>query len=307
MEAPAISAGLGLARCAEPLNTGDASHGVEVGAGTCGTGGLPRVGWTQRAGVRRPAVGTFPEELYHGGSWSFMGKRFVDEGADFRNYPMRIRRVIRARPGKMAWRCAIEDPSNLRRIPNQQVTKVRAETWRSWRRRWRRGPEGFLARSRGQPDVRTASHTIHLKDGRPPGPGVRQDKMGPPIDEPRSGYQDDVRDHRHLRGCESIRRACSTASSSRYHASTPRRVVGGRSSATSRPARLWPRVRQVAGTSAGPAAVARVFIARPEGMEGRAHRPSGVGVRAAAGPASRRSRPCKQLPHATPAPEDEGL
>ena len=59
------------------------------------------------------------------------GKRFVDEGADFRNYTYaKYGRVILEQPGQFAWQIFDQqgDAPAARRIPHPQVTKVTANS-----------------------------------------------------------------------------------------------------------------------------------------------------------------------------------
>ena len=78
------------------------------------------------------------------------GERFVDEGADFRNYTYaKYGRAILEQPGQFAWQVfdAKVTPSAARRVPHPPGHQGRAPTrWRSWPRKLEDvDAAGFLA------------------------------------------------------------------------------------------------------------------------------------------------------------------
>ena len=159
------------------FNTGDGIRmAIEVGAGTCGNwSGCHAVGWDFNAPEFGDlAVGdNFQKHSY---PWGIMvnslGKRFVDEGADFRNYTYaKYGRVILNQPGQMAWQVF-----DSKIIPNlreeyriKQVTKVRADTLEELAQKMEGvNPKGFLEEiERYNAAVRTdIPYNPNIKDGR---------------------------------------------------------------------------------------------------------------------------------------------
>ncbi len=96
------------------------------------------VGWDmKRAGVRRPrGRRQFPEALLSLGIMvNANGLRFVDEGADFRNYTYaKYGAVILSQPQQFAWQ--IFDSKVLDKLRDEyrikRMTKVKADTIESW-------------------------------------------------------------------------------------------------------------------------------------------------------------------------------
>jgi tricarballylate dehydrogenase len=118
------------------FNTGDGiKMAMEVGAAPTGNwSGCHAVGWDRNAPEFGDlAIGdNFQKHSY---PWSIMlnanGERFVDEGADFRNYTYaKYGRVILMQPGQFAWQ--IFDSKIIPMLRDEyrikQVTKVRANT-----------------------------------------------------------------------------------------------------------------------------------------------------------------------------------
>jgi tricarballylate dehydrogenase len=118
------------------FNQGDGIRmALEIGALPCGNwSGCHAVGWERNAPEYGDlAVGdAFQKHSY---PWGIMvnarGKRFVDEGADFRNYTYaKYGRVILEQPGQFAWQ--IFDSKVLHLLRDEyrikQATKVRADT-----------------------------------------------------------------------------------------------------------------------------------------------------------------------------------
>lgn len=136
------------------FNTGDGIRmAMEVGAAPWGNwSGAHAVGWEFNA----PAFGDlavgdgFQKHSY---PWGVMvnahGKRFVDEGADFRNYTYaKYGRVILAQPGQFAWQ--VFDQKTIKLLRDEyrikQVTKVTGNTLEELARKMDGvDPEGFLA------------------------------------------------------------------------------------------------------------------------------------------------------------------
>jgi tricarballylate dehydrogenase len=118
------------------FNTGDGHRmALEIGAMSKGQwSGCHAVGWDLNAPeVGDLAVGdAFQKHSYPFGIMlNARGERFVDEGADFRNYTYaRYGRVILAQPGHFAWQVFDAKVKHLLRDEYRirQVTKVQAET-----------------------------------------------------------------------------------------------------------------------------------------------------------------------------------
>ena len=118
------------------FNTGDGIRmALEIGAMPTGNwSGCHAVGWDRNAPEFGDlAVGdNFQKHSY---PWGIMinanGERFVDEGADFRNYTYaKYGRVILMQPGQFAWQ--VFDKKIIPMLRDEyrikQVTKVRADT-----------------------------------------------------------------------------------------------------------------------------------------------------------------------------------
>ena len=118
------------------FNTGDGIRmALDVGAAPCGNwSGCHAVGWDRNAPEFGDlAVGDgFQKHSY---PWGIMlnanGERFVDEGADFRNYTYaKYGAVILRQPGQFAWQIFDQKVTHLLRDEYRirQVTKVTANT-----------------------------------------------------------------------------------------------------------------------------------------------------------------------------------
>ena len=118
------------------FNTGAGiAMALDIGASPCGNwSGCHAVGWDRNA----PEFGDLAVgDGYQKHSYPFgimvnaLGKRFVDEGADFRNYTYaKYGRVILAQPQQFAWQIFDAKVTHLLRDEYRirQVTKVRAAT-----------------------------------------------------------------------------------------------------------------------------------------------------------------------------------
>jgi tricarballylate dehydrogenase len=118
------------------FNTGDGIRmALEIGASPCGNwSGCHAVGWDRNA----PEFGDLAVgDNFQKHSYPFAimlnanGERFVDEGADFRNYTYaKYGRVILSQPGQFAWQIFDRKVTHLQRDEYRikQVTKVRADT-----------------------------------------------------------------------------------------------------------------------------------------------------------------------------------
>ena len=118
------------------FNTGDGIRmALDIGASPCGNwSGCHAVGWEMNA----PEFGDLAVgDQFQKHSYPFAimvnaaGKRFVDEGADFRNYTYaRYGRVILEQPGQFAWQIFDRKVKHLQRDEYniRQVTKVTANT-----------------------------------------------------------------------------------------------------------------------------------------------------------------------------------
>jgi tricarballylate dehydrogenase len=118
------------------FNTGDGiKMGLDIGAAPYGNwSGCHAVGWERNA----PEFGDLAVgDLFQKHSYPFgiivnaHGRRFVDEGADFRNYTYaKYGREILAQPGQYAWQVFDQKVQHLLRDEYRirQVTKVEADT-----------------------------------------------------------------------------------------------------------------------------------------------------------------------------------
>jgi tricarballylate dehydrogenase len=117
-------------------NTGDGIRmALDIGASPCGNwSGCHAVGWEMNAPEFGDlAVGDqFQKHSYPFGIMvNATGKRFVDEGADFRNYTYaKYGRVILEQPGQFAWQIFDQKVKHLQRDEYRirQITKVTADT-----------------------------------------------------------------------------------------------------------------------------------------------------------------------------------
>ena len=119
-----------------PFNTGDGIRmAMDIGASTAGNwSGCHAVGWDRNAPEFGDlAVGdgfqkhSYPFGILVNGN----GDRFVDEGADFRNYTYaKYGREVLAQPGQFAWQVFDQKVTHLLRDEYRikQVTKVSADT-----------------------------------------------------------------------------------------------------------------------------------------------------------------------------------
>jgi tricarballylate dehydrogenase len=118
------------------FNTGDGIRmALDIGASPCGNwSGCHAVGWDMNA----PEFGDLAVgDQFQKHSYPFAimvnatGKRFVDEGADFRNYTYaKYGRVVLEQPGQFAWQIFDQKVKHLQRdeYKIRQITKVTANT-----------------------------------------------------------------------------------------------------------------------------------------------------------------------------------
>ena len=118
------------------FNTGDGIQmALDIGASSCGNwSGCHAVGWDRNA----PEFGDLAVgDQFQKHSYPFTimvnaeGKRFVDEGADFRNYTYaKYGRVILNQPGQFAWQIFDQKVMHLKRDEYniRQITKASADT-----------------------------------------------------------------------------------------------------------------------------------------------------------------------------------
>ena len=221
------------------FNTGEGIRmALDIGAAPYGNwSGCHAVGWERNA----PEFGDLSVGDHfqkHSYPWGVMlnarGERFVDEGADFRNYTYaKYGRLILEQPGQFAWQVFDAKVADLLRPEYRirQVTKVRADTL-----------EDLCAGLEDMDSERRARDRRGLQRGGPRRHPVRSERQGRPPDgrargrEVELGQHDrhaalrglrrDLRHHLHLRqACGSTpRRGCSTATSNRFRGSTPRRA-----------------------------------------------------------------------------------
>jgi tricarballylate dehydrogenase len=159
------------------FNTGDGLRmAIEIGASTCGNwSGCHAVGWDYNA----PEFGdlTVGDNFQkHSYPWGIMvnahGRRFVDEGADFRNYTYaKYGRRILEQPDQFAWQIFDRKVRHLLRDEYRikRVTKVTADTLEDLAGKLEGvDPAGFLAEVRAyNAAVRTdVPFNANVKDGR---------------------------------------------------------------------------------------------------------------------------------------------
>ncbi|MEA2951750.1 MAG: tricarballylate dehydrogenase, partial [Alphaproteobacteria bacterium] len=118
------------------FNVGDGIRmALDIGASPCGNwSGCHAVGWERNA----PEFGDLAVgDQFQKHSYPFAimvnatGKRFVDEGADFRNYTYaKYGRIILEQPGQFAWQIFDQKVKHLQRdeYKIRQITKVTANT-----------------------------------------------------------------------------------------------------------------------------------------------------------------------------------
>ncbi|MCC3304948.1 FAD-dependent tricarballylate dehydrogenase TcuA [Sneathiella sp. HT1-7] len=160
-----------------PYNTGDGIRmAMDIGASSAGNwSGCHAVGWERNAPEFGDlAVGDgFQKHSYPFGIIvNAKGERFVDEGADFRNYTYaKYGREVLAQPGHFAWQ--IFDQKTLHLLRDEyrirEVTKVTADTIEDLAQKLEGvDPEGFIATVKAYNDaVQTdIPFNPNVKDGR---------------------------------------------------------------------------------------------------------------------------------------------
>ncbi|MEO0730672.1 MAG: FAD-dependent tricarballylate dehydrogenase TcuA, partial [Pseudomonadota bacterium] len=158
-------------------NTGDGiKMAIDAGAATAGNwSGCHAVGWERNAPEFGDlAVGdNFQKHSYPFGIMvNAHGKRFVDEGADFRNYTYaKYGREILAQPGSFAWQVFDQKVLHLLRDEYRirQVTKVTAPTLEELVKKMEGvDPAGFLATvdAYNKSIQRDVTFNPNVKDGR---------------------------------------------------------------------------------------------------------------------------------------------
>src|SRR5437016_1001156 len=178
------------------FNTGDGIRmALDIGASPCGNwSGCHAVQWEMNA----PEFGDLAVgDQFQKPSYPFAilvnatGKRFVDEGADFRNYTYaKYGRVILEQPGQFAWQIFDRKVKHLQRdeYKIRQITKVVADTIEEFAHKLEGvNPEQFL---KTIAEYNTAVRTDipfnpNLKDGRrTEGLAVNKSNWANTIDEP---------------------------------------------------------------------------------------------------------------------------
>ncbi|HEV7627276.1 MAG TPA: FAD-dependent tricarballylate dehydrogenase TcuA, partial [Streptomyces sp.] len=161
-------------------NTGDGLQ-MALGAGASPAGnwsGCHAVGWDRNAPEFGDlAVGDHFQK--HSYPWGVMvnahGKRFVDEGADFRNYTYaKYGRVILEQPGQFAWQVFDQKVTHLLRDEYRirQITKVTAPTLEKLAEKMDGvDPAGFLAEME--------AYNAAVDTGTPFNPNVRDGRGTP--------------------------------------------------------------------------------------------------------------------------------
>ena len=101
------------------------------------------------------------------------GKRFVDEGADFRNYTYaKYGRVVLEQPGQFAWQVFDQKVKHLQRDEYRirQITKVTANTI-----------EEFAGEARRRQRRRVRQDRRRVEQGGAPGHPVQSERQGRPL------------------------------------------------------------------------------------------------------------------------------
>ena len=173
------------------FNTGDGIRmALEIGAMPYGNwSGCHAVGWDRNA----PEFGDlsvgdgFQKHSYPFGIMvNGRGRRFVDEGADFRNYTYaKYGRVILEQPGQFAWQVFDRKVTHLLRDEYRikRVTKVSADTLEELAGKARRRGRSGFPRRRSKPTTPPSTPSVefnpNIKDGRRhPRSCGRQDQLG---------------------------------------------------------------------------------------------------------------------------------
>ena len=177
--APATSARAGTSpRCAAPASTPATASAWRSTSAPCPTGhwsGCHAVGWDRNAPEFGDlAVGdSFQKHTYPFGIMlNADGERFVDEGADFRNYTYaKYGRVILEQPGQFAWQVfdskvthLLRDEYRIKRVHQGDGRHARGAGAQARRRERRQVPGDHQGlQRRGETDV---PFDPNIKDGR---------------------------------------------------------------------------------------------------------------------------------------------
>ncbi len=171
------------------FNTGDGiKMALDIGAAPYGNwSGCHAVGWERNAPEFGDlAVGDqFQKHSYPFGILvNALGKRFVDEGADFRNYTYaKYGREILNQPGQFAWQVFDQKVAHLLRDEYRikQVTKVQAETLEGLAERLEGvDPQGFL--------VEVAAYNAAVREDVPFDPNVKDGRRTEGLAVPKSNW-----------------------------------------------------------------------------------------------------------------------
>ncbi len=171
------------------FNTGDGiKMALDIGAAPYGNwSGCHAVGWERNAPeVGDLAVGDqFQKHSYPFGILvNALGKRFVDEGADFRNYTYaKYGREILNQPGQFAWQVFDQKVTHLLRDEYRikQVTKVQAETLEGLAERLEGvDPQGFLAE--------VAAFNAAVREAIPFDPNIKDGRCAEGLAVPKSNW-----------------------------------------------------------------------------------------------------------------------
>ncbi len=171
------------------FNTGDGiKMALDIGAAPYGNwSGCHAVGWERNAPEFGDlAVGDqFQKHSYPFGILvNALGKRFVDEGADFRNYTYaKYGREILNQPGQFAWQVFDQKVTHLLRDEYRikQVTKVQAETLEGLAERLEGvDPQGFLAE--------VAAFNAAVREAIPFDPNIKDGRCAEGLAVPKSNW-----------------------------------------------------------------------------------------------------------------------
>lgn len=178
-----------------PFNTGDGIRmAMDIGASTAGNwSGCHAVGWDRNAPEFGDlAVGDgFQKHSYPFGILvNANGERFVDEGADFRNYTYaKYGREVLAQPGQFAWQVFDQKVTHLLRDEYRikQVTKVSANTLEDLAEKMEGvDPAGFLST--------IAAYNAAVDTNTPFNPNVKDGRSATGLPVPKSNWANTLDD-----------------------------------------------------------------------------------------------------------------
>ena len=235
------------------FNTGDGIRmALEIGASPCGNwSGCHAVQWEMNA----PEFGDLAVgDQFQKHSYPFAmlvnatGKRFVDEGADFRNYTYaKYGRVVLEQPGQFAWQVFDQKTKHLQRDEYRirQITKVTGNTI-----------EELAAKLEGVNAERVPQDRRRVEQGGAHRHPVQSEREGRPLHARARDQQVELGEHARYAALRRLRRDL------RHHLHLRRvarehRLRGARTPTTSRSAGSTPRASSSAASSTSTIRAAR--------------------------------------------------